>query len=184
MKEKQNVHVENVNISLPLTKEFLDRYQIFDIENIASKIVKINEMICSENEEFCLILDDKNNDGLLWKLLLMNKYKYCGLGDADDNNKFVQERVSMYKQWFNMDIAKWIYHLGYWTLFPSISPQITRACTRRRVSLIQNLNNISTTHSQPNVARRSTTMNTSSPTVSSASPSVVDSLELYLPTNS
>ena len=25
------------------------------------------------------------------------------------------ERLSMYNQWFNMDIAKWIYNLGFWT---------------------------------------------------------------------
>lgn len=129
-------------IPLPLTKDMLDKYEypmivneddMFEeelaipptrteeimlaapIESI--KLVKVNDILKQntnerKEEEWCILIDDKNNNGLLWKILLINKYGTNGENRCDS---FIQERISMYNQWFNMDIAKWIYNLGHWT---------------------------------------------------------------------
>eukprot|EP01083_Nonionella_stella_P087312 242833_1 len=49
----------------------------------------------------CVVLDGNNNDGLLYKLLIMDKYK------ALKDTTFVQDRIAMYNEWFAADIAKW-----------------------------------------------------------------------------
>lgn len=67
-------------------------------------IIKNNK--CDNNIKYCVALDWKNNDGLLWKLLLIDKYRgYIQKSKID-------KKIAMYNKWFNMDIAKWIYHLG------------------------------------------------------------------------
>merc|ERR1712151_322838 len=50
-----------------------------------------------------LILSDVDNDGLLWRLLLRNKYK---------NEDEINEKLAIYRHWFEMNICKWIYHFG------------------------------------------------------------------------
>eukprot|EP01083_Nonionella_stella_P061215 159579_1 len=55
----------------------------------------------NETDEYCY---GKDGDGVLWKTLICNKYLA--------GNVNVDEKIQMYKKYFDMDLMKWIYHLG------------------------------------------------------------------------
>lgn len=183
----RNAHISNRNMaSVPLvipvpSTSCEGKMEMKEYKEVT--MVKVTDI--GQSDEFLQQLGEENNEGLLWKLLLENKYR-------DREEQFVGERYFMYKQWFNMDIGKWIYRLGHWRRrrFCAVSrvqsPQPVRYLQPARTR-VQNLRAYSQPRipslSQPNVnvpTRRQST-NNSSPVVDSAAstPSVVDSLELY-----
>merc|ERR550525_110386 len=74
-------------------------------DSVEISMVKVTDI--GANDELLQQLGEENNQGLLWKLLLRNTFR-------DKETQFVEDRIAMYKQWFQMDIGKWIYQLGHW----------------------------------------------------------------------
>ena len=73
------------------------------LENVnLLNIKKINQ---SFNHPLYTILSNDKNDGLLWRLLLINKYK--------NNSKLLQLKLEQYSKLINMNIIKWVKSLGY-----------------------------------------------------------------------
>ena len=93
-----------------------------------ASLIHINR-IGQNKDRNMLILSDENNDGCLWKLLLINKYKskylnhhnYNNNNNNNNNNKrkryieiskIIQSKMEIYQNWFSMNICKWVYHFG------------------------------------------------------------------------
>lgn len=79
----------------------------FEKEDDDKSEERVENIIYKNREKrYCVVLNWRNNDGLLWRLLLIDKFKNC------KDEEFIKDRISMYNKWFELDIAKWIYHLG------------------------------------------------------------------------
>ena len=90
-----------------------DAHDDDDEKNMINHIlINLKEFVDDDNpkhNENCIIIQENgtNLDGLLWRILLRKK-----LNVNNYDSKFIDDRILMYREWFGMGIAKWIYHLG------------------------------------------------------------------------
>ena len=109
---ESNEEINTNQLKVPSTKLMSASHKTESIGNINDVILKGNtEQTTNDNTKITKdnnnITDNSDGDGILWKQLIFDKYKRIYNGDD-----IAMDKILMYKKYFDMDIVKWIYHLG------------------------------------------------------------------------